>query len=438
MLHLIAKDFRCFKELDVPVAPLTLLVGENSTGKSTFLALFRLAWDVAYGSDVVDFNLEPFLLGSYDDIARYHGGRGKRSREFEIGLDIKINGTGSRKNAKEDVVEFRGIFEKEQGHPAIKARTMRCGDFGIEVRGDTGNKGWSVVLSSSTLQKTISLPISTRATRTMMVPPFDFILSLARLLLIKGAQKEGKTAQSTEKLRYAIECIHKTQLQALLSEPWALAPIRTEPRRHYDPIQDTPDSYGGHVPMLLAKISRENEVGWSVMKKQIEVFGAKSEMFTGLRVVQGKKENEPFRIEVEVRGQKGPRNLVDVGYGVSQVLPILVDSFSMEKCWLLMQQPEVHLHPMAQAALGTLFADLVKTAKRRFIIETHSDYLVDRVTMAVRDGLPPDQVVILYFEQHGTSIQVHAVHLDKQGSLLDPPPGFKKFFIEEQRRFLGL
>src|SRR5881396_1662040 len=75
-------------------------------------------------------------------------------------------------------------------------------------------------------------------------------------------------------------------------------------------------------------------------------------------------------------------NLVDVGYGVSQALPILVDTLQRPAAdeVFLLQQPEVHLHPRAQAELGSFFVSQAGK-KRRFVIETHSDYLVDRVRM---------------------------------------------------------
>ena len=80
-------------------------------------------------------------------------------------------------------------------------------------------------------------------------------------------------------------------------------------------------------------------------------------------------------------------NLVDVGYGVSQALPILVDTLQRPAAdeVFLLQQPEVHLHPRAQAELGSFFVSQAGK-KRRFVIETHSDYLVDRVRMEIRRG----------------------------------------------------
>ncbi len=69
MDRLIIENVRCFRgRHEVPLAPLTILVGENSTGKSTLLAMARLAWDVSTGYPL-SFNEEPFRLGSYDQIA---------------------------------------------------------------------------------------------------------------------------------------------------------------------------------------------------------------------------------------------------------------------------------------------------------------------------------------------------------------------------------
>ena len=83
---------------------------------------------------------------------------------------------------------------------------------------------------------------------------------------------------------------------------------------------------------------------------------------------------------------RGPcATLIDVGYGVSQAIPVLTELLR-EDCSpiLLLQQPEVHLHPSAQAALGSLFCNLAGP-KRQLVVETHSDHLLDRVRMEIRD-----------------------------------------------------
>ena len=100
---------------------------------------------------------------------------------------------------------------------------------------------------------------------------------------------------------------------------------------------------------------------------------------------KGQKESDPFQIEI--KSSSRAFNLVDVGYGVSQVLPIVVDVLQEPKdTTFLLQQPEVHLHPKAQAELGSFLATLGKEQHKRFVIETHSDYLIDRIRMDVRDS----------------------------------------------------
>jgi len=96
---------------------------------------------------------------------------------------------------------------------------------------------------------------------------------------------------------------------------------------------------------------------------------------------------------------------------------------------------------------STFLATLTKTQceaslweNKRFIIETHSDYLVDRLRMDVRDKktLSADEIVILYFEQsRDRGQQIHPLYLDHFGNLINAPLSYRQFFLSEERRFLG-
>ena len=140
-------------------------------------------------------------------------------------------------------------------------------------------------------------------------------------------------------------------------------------------------------------------------------------------------------------GLKGPRrNLIDVGYGISQVLPVITELLRSDAPLFLLQQPEVHLHPSAQAALGSLFCQ-VAGQDRQLVIETHSDHLMDRVRMDVRDGatkLKPDDVSILFFERRDLDVHIHSLRLDEEGNVRNAPEGYRRFFLEETQRSLGL
>jgi predicted ATPase len=176
------------------------------------------------------------------------------------------------------------------------------------------------------------------------------------------------------------------------------------------------------------------------MKAALEEFGSSSGLFEQIEVIRkGKKESDPFQIGVKSGGPTF--NLVDVGYGVGQALPILVDTLqrSAGNEVLLLQQPEVHLHPKAQAELGSFFARRAGK-RRRFVIETHSDYLVDRIRTEVRRGthLKPEDVSLLYFERDEHGAMIHNLELGKDGSITNPPTGFRQFFLDEERRLLDI
>ena len=217
--------------------------------------------------------------------------------------------------------------------------------------------------------------------------------------------------------------------------PFGLARVRT-----YDPLREVPTPEGSHVPMVLANMSRTDPKAWERLRSSLVNFGNASGLFTDIEVKRkGQKESDPFQIEI--KSSSRAFNLVDVGYGVSQVLPIVVDVLQEPKdTTFLLQQPEVHLHPKAQAELGSFLAILGKEQHKRFVIETHSDYLIDRIRMDVRDrkGLRPSDVAILYFEKIKGEVQIHHLEIDSEGNIVNTPPNYREFFLQEERRlFFG-
>ena len=158
----------------------------------------------------------------------------------------------------------------------------------------------------------------------------------------------------------------------------------------------------------------------------------------------GKKDSGGFQVQVRKFGRrlKGPgHNLIDVGYGVSQALPVVTELLrSDDPDMFLLQQPEVHLHPSAQAAMGSLFCQLA-TPNRQLIVETHSDHLMNRILADVRDGvsgLKAEDISILFFERRELDIVIHSLQLDKEGNVRHAPDTYRRFFLEETARLLEL
>lgn len=155
-------------------------------------------------------------------------------------------------------------------------------------------------------------------------------------------------------------------------------------------------------------------------------------LFTGIQVRKSDGTGE-----VLVERPDGWRNLADVGYGGHAIVPLLREMQRVERPTVfLLQEPERHLHPRAQAEL----AQLVAESPHRFLVETHSDHLVDRLrTCAMRGQLAPGDLHLLYFEptDEGTRSSIHDIAVDEMGNLQGAPPGYRDFFHREVEQLMG-
>ncbi|MGA3024299.1 MAG: DUF3696 domain-containing protein [Bryobacteraceae bacterium] len=399
-----------------------MLVGENSSGKTTFLALCQIASSICDGyAQEFPFNEPPFLLGAFDQIASYRGGRAGRAKSFSIALSA-VNSAWSG--------SIHAEFVSRNGQPSLRVWRMAVGGSSLEVMSNGSQGGPSFFVESVRGRREVPHHL------TPLIPWQLFSAPL-------------KLWTAEPELNFLETLFSESDWDSLITTPgvlrhefgrrtYALAPIRTSPQRTYDPVSAEPKPEGSHVPMLLALLSHSAAKGqWATLRAALEEFGSKSGLFDEIEVVRkGKKESDPFQIGVKSGGPTF--NLVDVGYGVSQALPILVDALQRraENEVFLLQQPEVHLHPRAQAEVGSFFARQAGP-KRRFVIETHSDYLIDRVRMEVRRGtLRPEDVSLLYFERTKHGATIHNLDLDKDGGITNPPAGYRQFFLNEERDLL--
>ena len=81
-----------------------------------------------------------------------------------------------------------------------------------------------------------------------------------------------------------------------------------------------------------------------------------------------------------------------------------------------------------------------RKARQQVVVETHSDFIIDRVRMAVRDksaGLRPQDVSILYFKREEQAVQIHSISVDRLGNIEGAPAGYRDFFMKELRRSMS-
>lgn len=214
-----------------------------------------------------------------------------------------------------------------------------------------------------------------------------------------------------------------------------LGPYRRPPERWYIFSGTCPSDVGyrgEQLPDLLlrrASIRRETNqwlerlgVGYKIAVKPI-----------------GSRRKDLYEIELEdsFRNKPVKVGLADVGFGMSQILPLIVQSLASQNRIITVEQPEVHIHPKLQADLGDLIASAISNPQRnQFIIETHSEHLVLRVQKLIRTGsLSPEEVSVLYVSRGKEGSSVQRLRLDEKGRFIDAWPG--GFFPERRRELRG-
>ncbi len=429
------EEVRCFADRQqFNIRPLTFLVGENSTGKTTALACFQMLADFI-DKGVVDFNSQPYSLGVFDEIVRRSRKPGK---EFVLGFLLE--------DESETVELVAKFVKKAEGfEPDISTVTIKFPDGNIVFENRVMSKRTKESTSIGGEPK--NFRINVQSTFFKMFPPFSFLGALASGRIDGQIADEMSLAEFLGKKYDESNSLFNLSVSGNVSA-FSTSPVRSSPKRTYDPTREFVDPEGSDVPMLLMRLAAASEAEWENLRQQLLEFGRASGLFGEMEVkILGPSAGAPFQLRLKVRGSYS--NIVDVGYGVSQILPLLVHAMASPlslkgkeggtgRPYFLMQQPEVHLHPKAQAELSSLMVQLASQRGKSFIVETHSDYMVDRARIEIRRGnIAAEDVSLIYLEPKKNVVKVHNISFDNMGNMIGVPPHFREFFLLESDRLMG-
>lgn len=442
MYNIELRDFRGFHDqASVEIRPITILIGENSAGKTSFMAGLNYLLDFSAGQTEPSFNKDPFQLGTFEQIAHHRGGRGGRARQFRLTMGQHIS-IGTRRRKFKDNVEIELTFTTSESQAAISMMNVKTDEGALRVKVDSREINVDYLRNGESIYSFETERELFGPQREHFVRYWRFLFRNLRFSFKRPGTEEQRETPSSEVedsiMKIADLASHISYVMPHHVE--AFSAIRTKPLRTYTPGIEIQDAEGSHVPFEIAKIYRSrNRDTWSSTKKSIEEFGEASEMFKELSIKSfGQSASDPFQIQFSSGGPK--TNIVDLGYGTSQVLPILysVTSASNGSIFLI-QQPEVHLHPRAQAALGDFFIRNNLDSDKKFVIETHSDFIVDRIRYSVARGdISPQRISLLFFERKRLENQITQIELDENGDPISAPDSYRSFFVGEQMRLLGI
>ena len=411
IVRLSLQNVRCLGDTQsVDMGKITLLVGENSTGKSTFLGCCSAFSRLASLRDLRDpgpenpscFDEKPFSMGGFRNIARHGADAFSLDGSFHEHCHTMIGFTFSAdRNGHPSEARFRVELPPINGverHLLVtrvpdSPETWRFEGNGFHI--DIPQHAFSYRQFSTWISMAIrhgSMPYAGQS-------------SVYR-------RRAGKS--STEHDAAFAKLINFLQKLPLPQEslPVHAVPPGTVWRRRVfpsDPIPQWDDD-------LREFLSEE---------------GRKLGLFSDVKV------GSDVQHEIHVEQSGRWHNIVDTGFGVSSILPLLHAMYrQQEGATFLLQQPEVNVHPFAQARLAQMMAE----SPHRFVIETHSDHLIDRFRICVMEEmLAPDELRIAYFqrEPEREGAVIYNISVDEDGNLDGAPAGYRKFFMDETDRLLG-
>ncbi|MDR2213465.1 MAG: DUF3696 domain-containing protein, partial [Pseudomonadales bacterium] len=214
-----------------------------------------------------------------------------------------------------------------------------------------------------------------------------------------------------------------------------LGPLRRKPERDYSWNKTKPGEVGGDgssaIGVLLASALLKAEDQKQLLEG-VSFWLARMKVAEQLEIRQRSRSN---RYELIVLRDGVACNLSDVGIGVSQVLPVLVVAyFAAPGSTIILEEPEIHLHPLAQSVLAELFVEVSKTRQVQFLVETHSEHLFRRLqTLIAQDQVKNAQAAMYFAHKQGADAMLQKLDVDEFGAVQNWPQNFFGDSIGEAR-----
>jgi predicted ATPase len=427
------KNFKAWPDSgDITLAPLTVLFGTNSAGKTSIPQLLLMLKQTAASPDrqralQLGDSRSLVELGAYDDIVYRH--------DVRKPLDIELEWTTAEPLEIQDSVsgvEYSGDrFGFQVGIQGDMRRQPIVKSFRYELATDSGR-----VLDVAMRRVGSGKKFELTSSHYELVRHPGRAVALPEPKRFYGFPDEVtayyKNAAFTSDLVLALE--------KQLAGVYYVGPLRDYPSRLYLWSGEIPEHVGikgeKAVEAILAGQDRAFTLRAGERKKTLPEIVASRLRAMGLikdfRVSPVGKHRKEYEVLVKTHAGMPDVKLTDVGFGVSQVLPVVVECFYVPpRSVVILEQPEIHLHPRVQAELADLFIDAIRARENgeprgcQFIIESHSEHFLRRLQRRIAEGAVSADDTALYFvhTQHGRA-RLEKLDIDTFGNIRNWPPEF--------------
>lgn len=431
-LHI--KNFKAWKDTgEIPLAPLTVIFGANSAGKSSLGHLLLTLKQTALSSDrrrALHLGDQNTLidLGTFADCLHAHDLSQPLSFDLQWklpdGMHVKNPLTGEKFSGSRLTLSVKlSANSAEQPEATLVRYDLQQGkESKLDAEFSRDSKG----------------------TYSLKSAAYEFTRTQGRAWALDAPEKFYRISDTTRARFQNAGFLADFALatEQMLTSLYYLGPLRDHPRRTYQWSGDTPEDVGPRgeftIPAILAAESQHRKLnrgarqrlqpfpqfiaGWLKDIGVIHSFDVKA-------VAAGRKE---YEVLIKT-GPKAPEvKITDVGFGVSQVLPALVLPFycpANSVVW--MEQPEIHLHPQVQAEMADVFICAVQAREdetRRnvqIIVESHSEHFLNRLQRRVAEGvIKPEEIAIYFCKKTEGGTELEPLRVNMFGDIENWPENF--------------
>lgn len=425
------KNFKAFDHVSLDLGPVNILLGPNNSGKSSVIAAPRMLVQTLESYD----NGVPLLLngvmgdfGTFKDIV--HGNH--RARRIELVLQLlpeRSIGSLDPEEGTEQADQNQNITLSL----AYKYRTQRRELVLQELKMSEGSRSLLETHYSPDSERQLIDRVGGRQVPNALKSSLSASLRLHNFIphvyvFMARRAEEGRLAEfitkTTENKIRRINRVGSFVYQQLSNCEY-MGALRTPPDRTYlitGERRGRVGAAGEYASNILALDEMRGKGRKRQIKQIISEWFTKAGMATDIDIVALSDRHYEIRFQHPITGEY--QNFADVGYGHSQVLPVLVGGYNISPgSTYFIEQPEIHLHPRAQAELGDFLVDL-KERGVQTIVETHSEHLVLRLQQYVASGrISPQDIRFFYVHANSERKFIKKMSIDERGVFKDDWPG---------------
>jgi AAA15 family ATPase/GTPase len=430
LTHLKLENFKSWRELDLNLANITVLFGANSSGKSNVLkSLLLLKQTVESHDRNITLNLGGMPIevdfGSFNSIIF-----NEQDSYFGITFSWK---TDNYDPFSEDFIEIMPP-KVDKGFSTVSA---------INIRNISYSAQWEAVDSNSILMRKIHFDAWDNKNQNIFihidkekeyyhVKVSDLIqnsFKLKKFTIFSVPQSyELPLYIETMNSKLHVSRGFNNEMRRFFEKIYYLAPIRSNPLRNYQWRGVAPNTIGrsgeNTIGILLASERNQDDA-----LENVGYWLEKMDLISEFRIKAIDLQQKYYETQIRIGANPAWQSLPDVGFGISQVLPIITLMFhAPEGSIILLEQPELHLHPGAQAHLADLFLHVAETRNLQLIIESHSEHLLRRLQRRIAEEehefATPNTIKAYFCEMTADGSKLIDVEVDKYGQVRNWPENF--------------